>query len=521
MYRLPRHLTERGTTLDQIMEYRIGTGQGPSDIDSFNQLQQRRTGQGSADAFRLALMDGRTLKVDYEPMSGGGWVSTHQDITEATRAEAEINHLARHDALTELANRVEFRDKLDEALRAVPRGDSVAVLCLDLDQFKAVNDTLGHPVGDELLKVVADRLRGCIRDTDTIARLGGDEFAVIQMAGPQPTAATVLAGRIIETLSAPYTLADHQVVIGTSLGIAMAPEDGTSADQLLKNADMALYRAKSDGRGIYRFFERTMDAKMQARRALELDLRKALENEEFELFYQPLVSLSARKIVAFEALLRWHHPTRGLVSPADFIPLAEDIGLIVPLGAWVLHKACAEAATWPDCIKVTVNLSPIQFKTNTLVLNVLAALASSGLSPQRLELEITETVMLQDTDVTLATLRDLKAVGVSISMDDFGTGYSSLSYLRKFPFDKIKIDQSFVRGLSGEHESLAIVRAVTGLGRSLGMTTTAEGVETLEQLQTLRAEGCSEVQGYLFSPAVPTGQLVRLIEDVNRSLKAA
>ena len=360
-----------------------------------------------------------------------------------------------------------------------------------------------------------------MRDTDTASRLGGDEFAIILTTSVEPIGVTSLASRIIESLSAPYNIAGHKVIIGTSVGIALAPEDGTTPDDLLKNADLALYRAKSDGRGVYRFFEPGMDAKVQARRAMELDLRKALENEEFELFYQPLVNLADREIVAFEALLRWRHPERGLISPLEFIPLAEEIGLIVPIGAWVLKQACARAVTWPDHIKVSVNLSPVQFKSNTLVLNVMSALNASELDPKRLELEITETVMLHDTEGTLATLMRLRELGVSISMDDFGTGYSSLSYLRKFPFDKIKIDQSFVRSLSGEDESAAIVRAVTGLGRSLGMTTTAEGVETTDQLEMLRKEGCAEVQGFLFSAPVPGDEIAALLERLNRSLRAA
>jgi len=522
MYALPKSLSERGTKLDQIMRHRLDTGQAPADIHSYTkQQQEERSGKGMATSYKLPLPDGRTLQIDYRPMIGGGWVTAHQDITEATRAEARISHLARHDPLTDLPNRMLFRERLDEALTRVLRGDSLAVLCLDLDQFKAVNDTLGHPVGDGLLKAVSDRLRACVREGDTVARLGGDEFAVIEVAGAQPTAATVLADRIIAALSAPYTIADHQVIIGTSVGIAMAPEDGTSADLLLKHADLALYRAKSDGRGVYRFFEPAMDARMQARRALELDLRKALANAEFELFYQPLVSLPAQRVVAFEALLRWRHEQRGLVAPSDFIPLAEEIGLIAPLGAWALKQACQEATTWPDGIRVSVNLSPIQFKSGTLVLNVVAALASSGLDPQRLELEITESVLLRDTEGTLATLRQLKALGVSIAMDDFGTGYSSLSYLRKFPFDKIKIDQSFVQGISGEDESLAIVRAVTGIGRSLGMLTTAEGVETLGQLEALRAEGCTEMQGYFFSRPVPSSQIRELLDRFGRSRDVA
>ncbi len=520
MYHLPDELKQPGTHLDDILSYRIKTDQGPIDPDAYRRDQLKRLHEGKSISYKLQVVDGRVFQINSEHM-GGGWVATHQDITEATQAEAQISHLARHDALTNLPNRAVFRSNLEDALKRVPRGDAIAVLCLDLDQFKAVNDTLGHPIGDGLLQEVADRLRECVRDTDTAARLGGDEFAIILSTDVEPIGVTSVASRIIESLSEPYIIAGHKVVIGTSVGIALAPDDGTSPDELLKNADLALYRAKSDGRGVYRFFEPGMDAKVRARRAMELDLRQALEKEEFEVFYQPLVNLAAREIVAFEALLRWRRPEQGLVAPNDFIPLAEEIGLIVPLGAWVLKQACMQAVTWPDHIKVSVNFSPVQFKSNTLVLNVMAALSASGLDPARLELEITETVMMHDTEATLAILVRLRALGVSISMDDFGTGYSSLSYLRKFPFDKIKIDQSFVRGLSGEDESAAIVRAVTGLGRSLGMTTTAEGVETNDQLELLRREGCVEVQGFLFSAPVPSGDIALLLERVNKSLKAA
>ena len=377
MYRLARASPAARNPLDDIFGYRIETGQGPLDLEGYKRDQLKRSYDGKSISYKLQLMDGRVLQIDSEHMDGGGWVATHQDITEATQAEAQINHLARHDALTNLPNRAVFRSNLEDALKRASRGDAVAVLCLDLDQFKAVNDTLGHPVGDALLQEVADRLRVCVRDTDTASRLGGDEFAIILTTSVEPVGVTSLASRIIESLSAPYNIAGHKVVIGTSIGIALAPEDGTTPDDLLKNADLALYRAKSDGRGVYRFFEPGMDAKVQARRAMELDLRKALENEEFELFYQPLVNLSDREIVAFEALLRWRHPERGLISPLEFIPLAEEIGLIVPIGAWVLKQACARAATWPSHIKVSVNLSPVQFKSNTLVLNVISALNAS------------------------------------------------------------------------------------------------------------------------------------------------
>ena len=388
---------------------------------------------------------------------------------------------------------------MDTALSRVARGESVAVLCLDLDHFKSVNDTLGHPIGDSLLQAVAARIRACVRPTDTVARLGGDEFAIVQVSAAQPTGATALAARLIEQIGEPFEIEGHQVVIGASVGIAVAPDDGSDPDCLLKNADMALYRAKEDGRGTYRFFEPAMDAKMQARRALELDLRKALVLGEFELFYQPLVRLDTDRVSGFEALLRWRHPQRGLVPPGEFIPLAEEIGLIGPIGAWVLKQACAEATRWPDHLKVAVNLSPVQFKNGTVVLDVVSALSASGLDPRQLELEITEAVLLQDTETTVATLTELRNLGVRISMDDFGTGYSSLGYLQKFPFDKIKIDRSFIRDLADRPDAIAIIRAVTGLGSSLGMSTTAEGVETEAQLRQLREEGCTEVQGYLFS----------------------
>jgi diguanylate cyclase (GGDEF)-like protein len=453
-------------------------------------------------------------------MSSGGSIATHEDITERRKAEARIEHLAHYDALTNLPNRVSFRASMDRALDSLARGDVVAVLCLDLDHFKEVNDTLGHPVGDALLQVVADRIRSCVRPTDCMARLGGDEFAIVQAPVDQPADSTALAARLIAAIAEPYDIGGHQIVIGASVGIAIAPGDGNDADSLLKNADMALYRAKEDGRGAYRFFEPDMDARMQVRRALELDLRKAVALEEFELYYQPIVDLATNKVNCFEALLRWRHPQRGMVTPDNFIPVAEEIGLLGTLGAWVLRKACAEAMKWPQGILVAVNLSPAQFKTGTLVLDVIAALGASGLAANRLELEITESVLLQNTDATMSTLRQLRDLGVRIAMDDFGTGYSSLGYLQKFPFDKIKIDRSFVRDVIDKPESIAIVRAVTGLGRTLGMTTTAEGVETADQLEQLRREGCAEVQGYLFSRPKPAHELGALLQQLDGRAKA-
>jgi diguanylate cyclase (GGDEF)-like protein len=387
------------------------------------------------------------------------------------------------------------------------------VLCLDLDHFKAVNDTLGHPVGDALLRTVGERLRSVLRETDTVARLGGDEFAVLQGAGgdPQPQAASALAKRVVDLVGRPYALEGHLVNVGASVGVALAPADGEDADALLKAADLALYRAKEEGRGTWRFFEPGMDARMRARRALELDLRKALALREFELAYQPQLDLGSDRVAGFEALLRWQHPERGLIPPAEFVPLAEEIGLIAPIGEWVLRTACREAAGWPEGVGVAVNLSPAQFKSHHLVPAVRAALAASGLPGRRLELEITEGVLLQDNEANLATLRELRALGVRVAMDDFGTGYSSLSYLRSFPFDKIKIDRSFVSGLATDPESAAIVRAIAGLGASLGMATTAEGVETAEQMRRIRAEGCLQVQGYLVSRPVPAAEVAALI----------
>jgi diguanylate cyclase (GGDEF)-like protein len=447
-----------------------------------------------------------------------GWLATFEDITERRRTEARMAHLAHHDALTDLPNRVLFRKRLEDALTSARRGEGLALLCLDLDQFKAVNDTLGHPVGDLLLRAVAVRLVERTRETDIVARLGGDEFAVVQSID-RPSEPAGLADRLIEMFDTPFEVAGHQIVIGTSIGIAFAPQDGVDGDELLKKADLALYRAKVDGRGICRLFHAEMDAEMQARRLLELDLRKALRARQFELFYQPVVDLHAGAVAGFEALLRWRHPERGLVSPASFIPLAEEIGLIVQIGEWVLREACATAASWPGDIRVAVNLSAAQFKSPDLVATVSEALRDAGLPPDRLELEITETVMLQDTDATMATLHQLRALRAGIAMDDFGTGYSSLSYLRRFPFDRIKIDQSFVRELSSKRDCGAIVRAVAALSRELGMATTAEGVETREQLALLTSAGCTEVQGYLFSPAVPSGEVAGLLGAIADMLR--
>ncbi len=451
-----------------------------------------------------------------------GFLVAVVDITERRKAEARIAHMAHHDGLTNLPNRELYQDRLKQALeQSQPGNTHVAVLCVDLDLFKNVNDSFGHPMGDRLLKLVADRLRSQVRGNNLVARLGGDEFAVILVADVSPNDASDFATRLIRILSDSYDIDGVEVVIGASIGIALSPGDGDTSEELMRNADMALYRAKSDGGGVHRFFEREMDRQAQKRRDMELDLRRAFANGEFELHYQPLVDIAADRISGFELLLRWRHPEKGMISPADFIPVAEDIGLIVALGEWVLREACAEAVKWPADIKVAVNLSPVQFRSRSLVQVVISALAQSGLSPRRLELEITESLFLAETETNLAILHQLRELGVSISMDDFGTGYSSLSYLRSFPFDKIKIDRSFVKDLAQRSDCVAIVRAISGLGRSLNITTTAEGVETIDQLDWLRAEGCNEVQGFLFSAARPAAEVAALLSKFGRRASQA
>jgi diguanylate cyclase (GGDEF)-like protein/PAS domain S-box-containing protein len=442
------------------------------------------------------------------------------DITERKRAEARVAHMAHHDALTGLPNRVLLRLRLEEILHRTSHAQKkLAVLCFDLDNFKAVNDTLGHPYGDALLQRVAERVRAVVNDGDTAARLGGDEFAILMSDIEEPADVAIFARRLLDEIAEPFDVMGHQVVIGASIGIAMGPSDGDDADKLMKSADMALYRAKADGKGAFRFFEPGMDARAQVRRKLEVDLRAALRTGELEIHYQPLVDLATNTVSGCEALLRWPHPERGFIPPSEFIPIAEETGLIAQLGTYVLRQACADAVLWPDGVKLAVNLSPLQFRTGNLFVTVKQALEETGLAPTRLELEITETLLLEKADHVLATLHALRALGVRISMDDFGTGYSSLSYLRKFPFDKIKIDRSFVHDLGANAEAQAIVRAILSLGTSLGITITAEGVETEAELRCLKAEGCHEGQGYLFSKARPQAEVMELI--AKRALRAA
>jgi len=438
------------------------------------------------------------------------------EIADREESQAISQYLAYHDSLTGLGNRLLFKEQLEEALKDVSiTPHPLAVLFLDLDGFKAVNDTLGHSIGDMLLKSVATKLRDILPRTDRIARLGGDEFAILQISATQPGSSIALAERIIEVVGQPCSIDGHDVTVGASVGIAVAHPGDTNTENFLKSADLAMYSAKSDGRGTYRMFDPEMDAIVQARRLLERDMRTALAQDGFRLFYQPLVNLQTKKVTVFEALMRWQHPERGIVPPSEFIPVAEEMGLIVQLGEWALRQACAEATKWPDGICVSVNLSPLQFSKGNLVSTVVSALASAGLPASRLELEITESVLLEKSERHITILNQLRDLGVRISMDDFGTGYSSIGYLRSFPFDKIKIDQSFVRDLLVDEGSLAIVRAIAGLGVSFGMITTAEGVETEEQMQCLNLEGCIEVQGYLYSKAVPACEIVGVLENLD------
>jgi diguanylate cyclase (GGDEF)-like protein/PAS domain S-box-containing protein len=447
-------------------------------------------------------------------------INVVEDVTERRQAAEKIAHLAHYDALTDLPNRVLFRERIERELRKTNQGEQFALLYIDIDEFKGINDSLGHHVGDELLKTLATRIRGCIKPGDLIARLGGDEFAVIQTAIGSIAEVEDFVRRVYDAIRQPCQCLGHQLSTDASIGIALAPRDGTELDQLIKHADLAMYAAKAGGRRIYRFFEPAMDASAKARLIMEQDLRQALAGGGFELHYQPVVDLRRDEVTGCEALLRWRHPQRGMISPVEFIPVAEDTGLINELGDWVLRTACAEAATWPDHIRLAVNVSPVQLKCQTLAIKIAGALAASGLKPSRLELEITEAVLIRDDEAALAILHQLRAVGVRIALDDFGTGFSSLSYLKRFPFDKIKIDRCFVSDISETDGSSSIVQAVVNIAAALHMTTTAEGVETEAQRELLRRLGCTEMQGYLFSAAKPAAQVRQLFGSVQAKATA-
>jgi len=512
IYNLPDHLLQPGTKLETILNHLFDNGMSTSS-DRESYLQWRRGMITRREHGKhIHELNARTILMQHYPMEDGGWVSTHEDITEQRQTEARIRHLARHDALTDLPNRMQFLEAMTGIESQITRGDQVAVLWIDLDHFKSVNDTLGHAIGDALLKQVSARLWSARRDSDVLARLGGDQFALLLKPIDGPKEAAAVADRIIKTIAAPFSISGHQILITASIGVAMAPGDGMTTDTLMKNADLAAYRAKSDGRSTYHFFEPGMDAVLQRRRVIEAGLRTALQDGEFRLVFQPLVGLAENRITCFETLLRWEHPLRGPISPVEFIPIAEDTGLIVSIGEWVLREACKTAVRWPQNVRVAVNLSPVQFRSPRLFEMIQTALAEAGLGPSRLELEITESLLLADSEQVLETLHRLRGLGIRIALDDFGTGYSSLSYLRSFPFDKIKIDRSFMRDLSRKGDSLAIIKAIIGLGHSLGMSLTAEGVETEEQLTAVREQGCNEVQGFLFSPPIPASAVEVLLQ---------
>ena len=522
MFGLSPDVAKPGCTMQRLIAHRKETGSFDGDVDAFCNAIIQTVSLGKATRQLTEAPGGRAIEIINRPLKSGGWVATIEDITERRRADEKIAHLAHYDGLTDLPNRILFRERLEQSLKAIRPGEQLAVLYIDIDEFKSVNDALGHPIGDELLKGVAERLRGCLKETDVAARLGGDEFAVIQTAIKDRSETTRLVDEIHSAIRQPFECMGHLITTDASIGIALAPGDGVDLDQLLKNADLALYGAKGDGRRTYRFFEAGMDQRARARRSLELELRQAISDGGLETYYQPVVNLEDGKISSCEALLRWRHPERGMISPAEFIPIAEDSGLINQLGLWVLNTACAEAATWPDHVRVAVNVSPVQFRSQSLALNVAAALAACGLAAGRLELEITEAVLIRDDEAALDMLHQLRKLGVRIALDDFGTGYSSLSYLQRFPFDKIKIDRSFIKDIAGPGASSSIVQAVVNIAAASDMTTTAEGVETEQQRNLLHILGCTEMQGYLFSPAIPAAEVRRLLlSHRGRAMSAA
>jgi diguanylate cyclase (GGDEF)-like protein/PAS domain S-box-containing protein len=499
-------------TREQLYRFNANRGEyGPGDVEEQVRTRLERALKGEPHTYERQRPNGTYVEVRGTPLGDGGFVTTYLDITDRKRDQETIGRLAHHDVLTGLPNRALFQERIRLGLARVKRGDTFALHCLDLDRFKSVNDTLGHPAGDALLKVVAQRLKNTVRDTDTVARLGGDEFAVIQVAPKTIEEVEQVARRIIAELSEPFVLGENTVSIGASIGIAIAPSDGSDAEQLMMNADMALYRTKSAGRGTFGFFEQTMHERLQTRHQIAMGLREAIANSKFELHYQPIVNVKSRKIVGCEALIRWSHPERGLIPASEFIPIAEECGLIGQIGDWVLKTACAEAKQWPDDIWVAVNVSAAQFRGQDLTDKVTDV--ANGFPLSRLILEITETLLMKDREVATVTLDRLRKMGVRFAIDDFGTGFSSLSYLQSFPFDKIKIDRSFVSAIANHKRSTTLRRSIIQLGYNLGMTSVAEGVETEQQLELLRAEGCVEAQGFLFSRAVPAAKLRTLFAN--------
>jgi diguanylate cyclase (GGDEF)-like protein len=513
IYELPESLTQPGTHISELVAYHAKKENG--DDTPENRERQRKwierhvaeLARGKTFTHTQYLTNGRIILVTNQPLADGGWVDIQEDVTEKTRAQERIAWLARHDPLTETANRFHLRELLEQEIKDLGNGSRLAIHLIDLDRFKEVNDTLGHGAGDALLKAVAKRMRSTVREGDFVGRLGGDEFAVVQSGVLADEQVTCLAGRLLKVLNAPFRVLGHTARVGASIGVVMAPEHGMEPDSLLKKADLALYRVKSSGRGSFALYQPEFEKVANDRVELEYDLRGALAAGELELHYQPIVNLDTREVTGLEALMRWRHPKLGLIPPANFIPIAEKTGLIIEMGEWALHRACQDATSWPDKMKVTVNLSALQFAEGDPAEMAAAALAKTGLAADRLEFEITETVLMCNEERTLEALGKLRRLGVRIALDDFGTAFASLSYLRKFAFDKIKIDRSFVRDLCERQDCVAIVNAVTGLAKALEIGAIAEGIETAEQLAKVKIAGCKEVQGFYFSHPVPADEV--------------
>lgn len=512
LYHLPKRLGRPGTEFAEILRGRIAANSHIGD-DPEAYFKQRIEGvtKGGVFADINRLNTGEVVSINHLPLPDGGWVSTHKDITEFNRLQEELAHRAYHDALTGLANRHMLQQRLSECVNEAAGLGSFVLLLVDLDGFKGINDTLGHAAGDQVLREVAHRLETTIGARGLAARMGGDEFAVVLDLGSSGRDAHQIAVELLEAGHKPFIVDGQPTDIAFSIGIAVAPGDGNSAEQLLKNADLALYAAKKDHRGSYRFFEPAMDKAMRDRRQLERDLALALERGQFELYYQPILNLKRQVISGFEALLRWHHPEQGMISPARFIPVAEETGLIIPIGEWALRQAINEASRWPEGLRIAINVSSIQFQRGNMVATIMNALGSAGLAPERVEIEITESVFFENNVANLDALRQLHALGLKIALDDFGTGYSALSYLLSYPFDKIKIDGSFVRASDNAAGAQAIVRAIAEIGHRMGITTTAEGIETAAQLRNVHAAGYSEAQGYLIARPMPSDQVNKML----------
>ncbi|WP_295806856.1 EAL domain-containing protein [uncultured Nitratireductor sp.] len=522
IYGLTQEQLRLGTSLNTLIDHMVDAGASAEDeAEQLAHLQSRLIEQGRSDTLTQELRDGRTILISHQPMRGGGWVATYEDITERHKAQAQVAYMARHDTLTDLPNRMMMREQLEEILAgSTERGLYTAVMCVDLDNFKSINDTLGHPVGDGLLRAVAGRIRNTVRETDAVARLGGDEFVVVQGNIEKPEQASSLAKRLIEALDEPYIIEGHQVLTGASVGIAVASLE-PEADDLLMQADVALYQAKGDGRGIFRFYEPGMNKRLQRRRTLEAELRSANLDEQFHVVFQPIIGLGSNQVTTFEALLRWTHPVHGPIPPDEFIRIAEETGAIVQLGEWVLRQVCLEMKSLPDGINIAANLSPMQFKRDDIVETVARVLVETDTPANRLELEITETLLLEDNRKLHADLRRLRQLGTRISLDDFGTGYSSLSYLQKFAFDKVKIDRLFIKEITKSADQAAIVQTIVNLAFTLGMTTVVEGVEMEEQLRIIRAMGCDEAQGNLFSKPILAKEIPAFLDEHKRRRYAA